>query len=469
MQKRKHNLIQYQRAWHKYLKSKKRKDKKRRKRFGLHKHRKNIIEKAKIEGRAYKNPKKERHIFVRKNPYGTKPKHSLYVSFLSSIPSFYNKKHSIKIEDGRLFVPEVFSLIDNEVESFKFLKTLFGVLYNGMYRHVIIDYEKCTRIDVDASICMDILLIEFINYLRKCEILGHKLFPETIIPVNINNENVSKVLYSIGAPHNIKGIDIKYEDIEALPVLSNNKQNKYIWNISELHQTEIVEYIKKCTVRLGRELTIEAETSFYKVIGEIMSNAEEHATMPHRFAIGYFQESNNSDEHFGIFNFSIFNFGDTIYKTFKSPKCLNPEVVEQMKNLSVEFTRKGFMKRAEFEEETLWTLYALQEGVTSKVKKRGNGSIQYINNFFNLKGDMSKDNISKLVIVSGNTRIIFDGSYQIIEIEKPGEKRKFKMITFNETGNISDKPDKKYVNFAPEYFPGTLISARILIKHKNTI
>ncbi len=43
---------------------------------------------------------------------------------------------------------------------------------------------------------------------------------------------------------------------------------------------------------------------------------------------------------------------------------------------------------------------------------------------------------------------------------KQGEdNRKFKMMTFNKNGDIKQKPDKKYVNFAKNYFPGTIISA----------
>ena len=73
-----------------------------------------------------------------------------------------------------------------------------------------------------------------------------------------------------------------------------------------------------------------------------------------------------------------------------------------------------------------------------------------------------------MVIASGNTRIIFDGTYSIIEKLKEGAKRKYKMITFNNSGEINDEPDKNYVTFAPHFFPGTIISARILIKFDNT-
>jgi hypothetical protein len=141
----------------------------------------------------------------------------------------------------------------------------------------------------------------------------------------------------------------------------------------------------------------------------------------------------------------------------------------EMKELSSNYTKKGLFSKAEFEEQTLWTLYALQEGVTSKADwKRGNGSIRFIDSFFSLKGDNEKDNISYLSIVSGNTRITFDGTYRLIDKIKGKNNRKYKMMTFNENGDIENKPDKKYVIFAENYFPGTIISAKICIKEINT-
>ncbi len=396
-----------------------------------------------------------------------KPKLSQNIQFLSQFPDLFSTVKNSTNDNGHFIIPETFSLIDNYKESFNFLKRLFFVLHKGVCKKLILDYVNCKRIDVDASICMDIILGDFLPYLNGCHARGYSnVFPKEILPINFEREEIMKVLFSIGAYRNLTGLKIDYPDIEDLPVLINNQNFANKWRLSEIHTTDIVEYIKRCLKRMNRELTIESETGFYKVIGEIMSNAEEHGTMPHRFAIGFFQETHNNDEHFGIFNLSIFNFGKTIYETFKSPECLNTGVVKQMTELSEDYTEKGWLTKAEFEEETLWTLYSLQEGVTSKEKKRGNGSIQYIRNFFGLKGDMEKDDVSKMLLISGNTRILFDGTYNITE--KQGVKRKFKMMTFNDSGDITEKPNKNFVTFAPHFFPGTIISARILIKFDNT-
>jgi hypothetical protein len=36
-------------------------------------------------------------------------------------------------------------------------------------------------------------------------------------------------------------------------------------------------------------------------------------------------------------------------------------------------------------------------------------------------------------------------------------------MTFNKEENLDYKPDKKYVYYADDYFPGTIISAKILL------
>ena len=230
----------------------------------------------------------------------------------------------------------------------------------------------------------------------------------------------------------------------------------------------MVDYILECLEETGQQLTWEAESHLSKVIGEVLINSAEHSGRKFRYAIGYFEKKQNGEQNFGMFNLSIFSFGNTIYQNFKKPGAEDWHVVGRMKELSKDYTKKNFFLNREFEEETLWTLYALQEGVTSvKDRKRGNGSIHFIESFFSLKGDMENDNFSYLTIMSGNTRIKFDGSYKIITQQRGKDGKNYKMMTFNHSGNIEEKPDGKYVTFARNFFPGTLISAKICINFKN--
>ena len=70
--------------------------------------------------------------------------------------------------------------------------------------------------------------------------------------------------------------------------------------------------------------------------------------------------------------------------------------------------------------------------------------------------------MSRMTILSGNTRIDFDGTYQILE-NVGTDGRKIARMTFNKSNSLDDKPDSKYVYHTKHYFPGTLISAQLLI------
>lgn len=448
----------------------------------LLRHRKKRKEVKKNERRRYnKQQNVIRKIYPKEKRIGYGPIRSK-IKFENTIPTFYSERIKLfrknknsfadckLVNESNVFhVPSVFSFSDNYQESCKFLRKLFNALYSQSHEKIIINYKECTQIDVAASICMDIILADFINYYNQCIKSRQKVKVAEIRPINYDKPAIKKVLFSIGAFRNIKGVKIDFDDIITYPLRIGDKNKKDYSKKREVDITEMVDYIIACLNKMGRNLTPDAEKNLYKVIGEVIINAEEHSNTSRRFAIGYFEERNEENKHYGIFNLAILNFGNTIYDTFTSPDCKNLEVVEQMKDLSAKYTKNRLFKKAEFEEETLWTLYALQEGVTRKADwKRGNGSIRFIDSFFKLKGDTNCDNISKMIITSGNTRIIFNGEYSIVEKERGPNKEKYKMMTFNKAGDIEEKPDNKFVTFANNYFPGTLITAKIFIDEYNT-
>jgi hypothetical protein len=446
----------------------KRKKRKRTLFSNYHKHYLTILHNARKKGIDYHMP--PRPIFLRRViNQTTKPKFSTTINYLAEQQKSFSRD-SIKLpDDGNFEVPGIFSLIDNPKQSFLFLKKLFYALHQDKIESITLDYKKCTLIDLDASICMDILLKEFIGHINLCRMKGYLLRTQRIAPTNfIDNKHVLKTLFSIGAYSNIKKITVPFTDMEIYPLCIGSKTNRNAGAKREIDITNLMAYVLKCLKRSNKILTAEAEDNMYKVIGEILINAEEHSDTDKRYSIGYFQEKNNNGGECqeGVFNLVIFNFGQTIYEKFKSEKCPNQNVVAQMKNLSETYTKKNFFQNSEFEEETLWTLYALQEGVTShKDWKRGNGSIRFIDSFFKLKGNNDVDNVSNMTILSGSARITFNGEYKIIEKEKIGQRKPSKLMTFNASGGFDEKPDKNFVTFADNYFPGTMIVAKIGIKY----
>ena len=408
------------------------------------------------------------YLFKKKRNLKTKP------SLPETLTYFLNKEQSFAdnrlIFDTNIFkIPKIFSIIEDYNETTIFLNKLFNSLYNQSYENIYIDYSECEQIDVGASMCMDIILSEFIKYFKNLINGNHTVNVAKIRPINFERYDIEKILFSIGAYRNIKGFKLNNDKVLDFPILIGNKQNPKLAEEREVHITKTVDYILDCLKTLNKTLTGPAETNLYKAIGEILQNADEHSDTNYRYSIGYFEKENVIDNNYGVFNLAILNFGNTFYETFKNPECSNIQVVEQMKSLSDKYTSWSMFKKKSFEEETLWTLYALQDGVTRIADwERGNGAIRFIESFFKLKGNEECDNVSKMTLTSGHTRIIFDGNYQIVEKERGKESKKFKMMTFNESGNIEELPDSKYVKYEENYFPGTLLSAKIRIDFNNT-
>lgn len=445
----------------------------------MKRNRKYILHQRKLGFEKYKNDVRKLHPdadfsnyplyqFIQKSKLNRKPEYSDTIKYFLENKLAFGRNEMVF--DSQVFIiPEVFSIIENYSETTLFLRKLFNALYNQSYEIIYIDYQHCKEIDVCASMCMDIILAEFMNYYDQCTKDRHTVKIKSIKPINFNRYDIEKILFSIGAYRNFKGFNVKFDNIIPFPINIGHKDNPKLDEKRERDITQTVDYIIDCLGKLNKRLTDSAETNFYKVIGEVIQNAEEHSNTKRRFLIGHFEENKNEAGNYGVFNLAILNFGNTFYETFKNADNPNTLIVQQMEDLSKKYTTNGLFRRKKFEEETLWTLYALQDGVTRmKDWKRGNGAIRFIESFINLKGDTSTDDISKMVITSGHTRIIFDGKYQITKQKRGTEDKEFKMMTFNASGNIEEMPDENYVKYEDNYFPGTIISVKLKLDYENT-
>lgn len=402
--------------------------------------------------------------------------YSLNIQFLWSVRKRLSRRaaaFNFSKSEIKLLVPERFSLVDHSNESYRFVFELFHILYKQTYETVIIDYGKCIQLDLDAQALMDVIIKEFIDHIMLCRKAGKRTRTDVIRLAGYDNPDINKILYSIGSFRIHRKDEREVANIIPYHLCIGTKSNskdELAGAEKEVHVTELVDYISKSLAVMNRNLTPEARSELCQVIGEILINAEEHSTTKNRYSIGFFEQlsKNKDDNKQGIFNLVIFNFGKSIYEKFKDPDCPAIRIVNRMKELSSHYTDKSFFQE-NFQEESLWTLYALQEGVTSIAdKKRGNGSIRFIDSFLKLKGiGVEKDNVSKLTLISGNTKITFDGEYGIQEVEKNGNK--FNILAFNKNNNIEEKPDKKFVTFVSQYFPGTMIVAKICISENDLV
>lgn len=400
------------------------------------------------------------------------PENLKYITSVKESPFNLKSIRKEKYEtNGRIIIPEMFSILDKPQESYTTLRKLLAALLLENNSYVTLDYINCKSTELSTQILLDIILMDVVRFQKKCKAIDRQkrnLFP-AFGAININDEKVKKLIFSVGSPVNLGIQENDFWDIEKYKLrIHNNKKEKDVEKRmaqKELDTTEMVEYVINSLKRMNKKLTNDKLDDLCIVIGEILINAEEHSTTQYRFSIGYFKEEKDNENHFGLFRLVILNFGKTIYEKFKSDDCPNKGIVNRMNQLSENYTKKSWLRKGEFEEECLWTLYALQEGVTSISQdsyKRGNGSIRFIDSFFNIKGTHRMDNISRMSIVSGRTQIIFDGKYSITE-KRNAKNEIFKVMTFNQSGDIEEKPDMDCVIYNKYYFPGTMISAKLLL------
>lgn len=380
------------------------------------------------------------------------------------------KDENSKSDNGTVYIPEHFSIIDNPEASFRALRQIISALLIESTSRVYFDYKECSRIDIGTQAIMDVILMEYNQFIQKSlkinRLAAMKVLPSGFGGRNINKDDLRKIIFTIGSPAILGIKEAEFKDVIKNKMCSHSmmtvNDKKRLTEQKEIDTTIMVDYVVDCLRKMNKELTPKKLNDLSTVVGEILINAEEHSTLHHRFSVGYFYEVDKNGKHCGMLNLVILNFGSTIYEKFKNNATCPKEIVNKMKSLSESYTKRNFFRHRSFEEETLWTLYALQQGVTSiPGKKRGSGTIQFIRSFFNIKGNQSVDDVSRMTIRSGNTLIYFDGKYSITE--KVDEKGKYNMMTFNDSGSIEDLPDKKYVKYTDTYFPGTIISANILL------
>lgn len=202
-----------------------------------------------------------------------------------------------------------------------------------------------------------------------------------------------------------------------------------------------------------------------KYTGEILNNAQDHSGHDEAIITGYLDNSNSTH----LCEIAIFNFGKTIADTFREmpgTSYTHEEIDGYIKE-----HQKWSLFGSDWTKDNLLTVVALQGHISSKnLRKdqdRGQGTVDLIEFFQRMHKqciDVEQSNsMTEMAILSGSTHIYFDGSYTMRE-DSNGRK----VIAFNHTNDLHQKPDSKYVkNLHDLFFPGTVISIRFPMKHED--
>lgn len=406
------------------------------------------------------------------------PKNLRYLAFYPKSPVYVKKRIIGKVSPKIIvLLPSNFSILSNPKESYDAMAKLVKALICQQGREVWVDYSNCKSSDLLTQIFLDSIFKDWDRFAKLC-IRANILKYMNVVTIggqHYHNPAIQKMLNSVGSPKILLNRKYDYEQVIPFHLRYFDKQEEDSDRkgyVNDIDTTLLIEYVNKCLNKVGKELTQDSADALGTVIAEPVINASEHSSLQSRYLIGYFEDYSDEDEAevHGILNLVILNYGKSVYEKFKYPdpdEKINFVCVEQMKELSKSYNSKNLFRKQEFQESTLWTLYALQQGVTViPDANRGNGTIKFIDKFFNLQQDDDK-NESRMYFISGNTVIEFDGSYGLTEISDEFDNKRT-IMAFNNKGSLWEKPDKKYVRYSDWFFPGTALYARIVLNSKIT-
>lgn len=381
-----------------------------------------------------------------------------HVRPLSVWPS--SERALVKHGNFYLRVPRVFSFIHNPEETIATLQELRSALERQNLSTLYVDHRGCEVLDLCASVVMDSLLLRAARHwwVKKQRVQLRGDLSE--------QKSVNDMLIASGVPRQLKisgDIPAEVADKVVRMDLFQGRRSKYAAKTSsqELAATQLKEYINKCLSTEGSQLTEEGENLLLQLVTEVLDNAEQHArTDDHWYVIAYF--SRFETENGGICHIVIFNYGDSIAQSLRSSDA--EEVKEEIRALAARHASNKLFNLPFWQEETLWTLYSLQEGVTRLAgtkagRFRGNGTVKMLEFFQDLSGSTD----SRMCLVSGNSFIRFDSTCRFREGKRGVHPGTWKVVAFNDKNDLDLPPDKEYVHSLKHRFPGTLVSLRFPI------
>jgi hypothetical protein len=378
---------------------------------------------------------------------------------------YYVGKYSNRERDFLdIKIPKIFSVTDAPDDTLRFLDQLGKKLKEKIPYDLHISHEITEKIGLSASFLFDRTINAYIQKWRKYRV-GIRLSGKVSSVREVNNFLLSFGLLDELQIHNHNlfpekaDIDYSTKYITYKKIGSSEKTYE-AGNAS----TEIVEYFNKCFVENGFRIR---NTPRYKLVdcyGEIIKNAEEHSGVDK--TVWYVLGCYNKDNH--VCSFSVINYGLSFYETLANPNSTAKEVLDQITDII--FSHYNFWKKIgqnkTIFDGMIWTMMALQDGISSKRSESGKSStrgqgimdvIEFIDNIRN------KDRENKLSVVSGDAMVEIDYTYPLIKKEYIKSKEKRRIMTFNKEGELSIPPDEKYIRQIPYKFPGTIFSGHFVI------
>ena len=374
-------------------------------------------------------------------------------------------------------VPKVFSLTNNAEATLDVIYSVVQVA-RSKRRRLWFDHTDCVEIGLGASAVLDVVTMSLEEEWRASR------QPYLIGGDHSRNEAVVNLVRCTGLT---KHLNVPGQ--EAAPEVAAR------FTRTELHRgrrssgtalqgssdqervaSGLAKHLDGCFRKAaGYRLTRAGLREIVRWAGEVITNAEEHSGQNDWYAISYMAPTADTIPGggepltVGECHLVVFCFGKSIFESLHDPNTPD-DTKRQLSLLASDLAKRNVFGRSQrFSPRDLWTLYALQEGVSRFSPRpgktsRGSGTVQMIDAFQTLGDSANPQYNPEMVVISGDTRIFFDNRYRLGPPSSGGNRM---VIAFNSRNDLSERPDPKHVNTLAAFVPGTVLSLRFFIDRRH--
>lgn len=367
---------------------------------------------------------------------------------------------SLKKAGPKTFVSPVnFSLSANPAECISYLSSIVAYVRETRRPRIILDQRRIRSLGLGADSVLGILLSEVRQELATTPGAYIKGFKPKA-------KDIQRIMDEVGS---VRALFMEVEEDIRLSFRSRAKVFRHRHRPSDQGLgsrhfdpvsatiAEFADHLSESLSFIGRKLSVAGLDSICHYVGEVINNVEEHAGIQEWAIVGF----TDPDAGTPTYSCVIFCFGKTIAETFlELPRDSYPW---RLIDPYVRAHKGGSLFSSDWREEDLLTLIALQGDVSSKSvddsSDRGQGTVELIEFFQGVTTECGLRRLNaEMNIVSGSTRIRFDGTYGMAFREDLNRH----IIAFNMGNDLTARPDRSAVMSLNEaHFPGTLITVRM--------
>lgn len=370
-------------------------------------------------------------------------------------------------------IPPTFSFLGDPGAVLDVLQSILAVSVKGKrFFGLHLDHSSCTDIDLGASAVLDVITMLLRTEWRQRR---HQYTLGGQLPDDLRTMGIllcTGVTRNLGLQHMVPPRSIL--DSVATFRLFHGFAAKNIRGSQdqEVAASDLARHLDRCFIRAAsRTFTPEGKRLVVKWAGELITNAEEHSGRGDWYTTAYMAPIDRNTPQEGIEDaigecrLTVFNFGRSIYQSLSDSQT--PEATrDQIRAIARRhLERRIWESRLDYTEEDLWTLIALQEGISCRTKPgesdRGSGTVAMISAFQELGCSVDAEKKPEMVLISGSTRILFDERYKMRQDPTGAGGRM--ILAFNERNDLNERPDHRNVHSIRGFFPGTLLSMHFFI------